>query len=166
MIRLNTYRTYKRTLDDLIRWGFIRLVEKSHNQYSCNRITLIIHGEKGENAFALESEAKSEAKSIAEINTEKSGMDSKSKAEQVYTNYTKRKTNKHIKKEFKPPTLEEVKKYFDENGYSPEVAITAYMHYYLAGWHDSKGNPVLNWKQKMHTVWFKTENKKKERMLA
>ena len=33
-------------------------------------------------------------------------------------------------------------------------------YYNDADWFDSKGNPVLNWKQKMRSVWFKNEYKK------
>ena len=76
------------------------------------------------------------------------------------------KSEKKFKTQFIIPTLEEVKQYFDENGYSSESAIKAHNHYSLANWHDVKNKPVLNWRQKMNTVWFKEENKKKVRMLA
>ena len=35
----------------------------------------------------------------------------------------------------------------------------AFDYYDCADWHDSKGNKVKNWKQKMQAVWFKDENK-------
>ena len=63
------------------------------------------------------------------------------------------------KQKFIPPTLEEVEIYFVENGYSAEAAKKAFQHYNLANWHDTNGKPVLNWKQKMNTIWFKDENK-------
>lgn len=61
-----------------------------------------------------------------------------------------------------PPTLQEVINYFIEKGYSEESAKKAF-EYYEAGrqnghWFDSRGNIVLNWKQKMNSVWFKPEN--------
>lgn len=34
------YRHYKKTLDDLVRWGFISIISKSHNQHTCNQISL------------------------------------------------------------------------------------------------------------------------------
>jgi hypothetical protein len=61
---------------------------------------------------------------------------------------------------FVPPTVEMVKQYFDEKGYSESSAITAWEFYAVADWIDSKGNPVKNWKQKMISVWFKQENLK------
>jgi hypothetical protein len=62
-------------------------------------------------------------------------------------------------KEFVPPSLEELKMYFGENGYRRESAMKAYNYYSVADWHDSKGNKIINWKQKMQAVWFKDENK-------
>jgi len=64
-----------------------------------------------------------------------------------------------MNKTFVPPLVEEVMEYFKENGYSKESALKAFNHYALAEWHDTGGKPVLNWKQKMNTVWFKDENR-------
>jgi uncharacterized protein YdaU (DUF1376 family) len=63
------------------------------------------------------------------------------------------------KKIFIPPTIEEVKKYFLENGYSPELAERFFKGYAAADWKDSKGDQVKNWKQKAQHVWFKPESK-------
>ena len=69
------------------------------------------------------------------------------------------KEKRRKKKPFTPPSLSEVEIYFSENGYNKEVGIKAWMGYDAANWFDSKGNPILNWKQKMINVWFKDENK-------
>jgi uncharacterized protein YdaU (DUF1376 family) len=69
-----------------------------------------------------------------------------------------KKIVKRKRKSFIPPTLEEVISYFEKNGYKQEVARRAWMGYNEANWHDTKGDPVLNWKQKMINVWFKPEN--------
>lgn len=68
---------------------------------------------------------------------------------------------KKVKKKFIPPTIFEFENYFIENGFSKELANRAFMGYHVADWFDSKGNPVLNWKQKCLNVWFKEENKEK-----
>ena len=39
-IGIKSYNTYKKTLTDLIEWGFITMVQKSTNQYSSNIIAL------------------------------------------------------------------------------------------------------------------------------
>lgn len=67
--------------------------------------------------------------------------------------------DKKVKPKFIPPTLDEVKVYFKEKGYSEVSAEKAFNYYDVAEWKDSKGNQVKNWKQKMMGVWFKEENK-------
>ena len=72
----------------------------------------------------------------------------------------KEKESKDISK-FIPPIVEDVLNYFEENGYSREVANKAYHYYNNLGWKNSKGNQVVNWKNTMLNNWFKDENKKK-----
>ena len=67
--------------------------------------------------------------------------------------------NNRRRKKFVKPTLEEVEKYFFENGYKPEIGKKAWMGYDTANWFDSKGDPILSWKQKMINVWFRDEHK-------
>jgi hypothetical protein len=56
---------------------------------------------------------------------------------------------KSIKKEFTPPTLEEVKTWFVENGSTAQAGAKAWQYYTDGEWIDSKGTPVKNWRQKM-----------------
>lgn len=59
------------------------------------------------------------------------------------------------RKRFTPPTLEEVKAYVQEKGYSVDAEY--FFKYYAEGdWIDSKGNQVKNWKQKLIT-WAKKD---------
>lgn len=60
---------------------------------------------------------------------------------------------------FAPPSVDDVISYFVLKGYTEESARKAFDFYDVADWHDSKGNPVKNWKQKMINVWFKEEHK-------
>jgi hypothetical protein len=59
---------------------------------------------------------------------------------------------------FTPPQIEEVKLFFEENGFVN--GERAWNYYNDADWKDSTGKPVKNWKQKMRGVWFKDENRK------
>ena len=68
-----------------------------------------------------------------------------------------RKDKKRVKS-IKPPELWEVKAYFCENGYTEKSAEDAFNYYEAGNWHDSQGNKVKSWKQKMRGVWFKPEN--------
>jgi hypothetical protein len=69
------------------------------------------------------------------------------------------KKEETLEKKLSKPTVEEVKIYFKENGYTEESGAKAWNYYNVADWKDSKGNKVLSWKQKMQSVWFKDENK-------
>jgi formaldehyde-activating enzyme involved in methanogenesis len=40
-IGIKNYRTYIKSLNDLVEWGFIEMIEKSKNQYSANIIALV-----------------------------------------------------------------------------------------------------------------------------
>jgi hypothetical protein len=67
----------------------------------------------------------------------------------------------------KPPSLEEVISYFDENGYTKESATKMFEYYEESRkprgrvWKDGRGNTVKNWKQKARSIWFKPDNLKK-----
>ncbi len=71
----------------------------------------------------------------------------------------KEKEESNKEKGFTAPTIEEVKAFFLEKGYSESSAIKAFNYYDVANWIDGKGNKVKNWRQKMNGVWFKEENK-------
>jgi len=62
---------------------------------------------------------------------------------------------------YPPESIDEVIKFFIENGYTKESAINAFKYYedQVPPWHDTNQKPVLSWKSKMRVVWFKPENK-------
>lgn len=66
-------------------------------------------------------------------------------------------------KEFIPPTLDEVKEFFKDRGYTEESAIKFHDYYSLGNWKDGKGSQVKNWKQKSISVWFRDEHKIKDK---
>lgn len=74
-------------------------------------------------------------------------------------NNSNTKVTKKSTKAIRPEDVNEVINYFIENGYRKDVAEKVYKYYSEADWKDSKGNKVLNWKQKCQAVWFKDENK-------
>lgn len=81
---------------------------------------------------------------------------------EVNTNTNNNISAKPKKKGFVPPTLEEAKVFFRENGYTEEVAIRAFKHYEENDWKDTYNNKVLNWKSKMRNNWFKDQYKIQE----
>lgn len=81
-----------------------------------------------------------------------------------YGEIEKEKEKEKRDKRFIPPTLEEIKAYINENGYS--VDADKFFSYYTAGnWKDSQGKPVKNWKQKIIT-WQKKDTTPKKYVTA
>jgi hypothetical protein len=108
----------------------------------------ILHG-GGEQKFVTPHEQK-----FADNNT---GMNN-TMNNNIYI-YGQNAKNVHSKKrkEFVPPTLEEVQAYVTEKGYNIDVSYF-YEYYQTTDWHDKKGNKVKNWKLTCLT-WHKNSNK-------
>ena len=64
-----------------------------------------------------------------------------------------------VKGKFVPPTIDEFKTYFRENGFREDVAERAWKAYDANSWKDSRDKPVKNWKSKCQNVWFREEHK-------
>lgn len=101
---------------------------------------------------ARESVNKRWSKDKADTNVLQSNYDTNTIKER------KEKEKKEKKIKFTAPSVEEVKDYFKEKGYTEESAKKFYDYYSVADWKDSKGKKVKNWKQKAQSVWFKPEN--------
>lgn len=64
---------------------------------------------------------------------------------------------------FVPPTIEDVTTFILNDLSDYNINANQIFNYYNdADWHDSKGNKVKNWKQKIRGVWCKDENKKSD----
>lgn len=173
-IGVKSWHTYIKAFNELIEWKFFILIERSKNQYSANIIALTYFDEALDEALD-EAITKHESKhmteqeqsiyqssdSIYKLITDnlKPITDNYSKFEKFVLSLSKVKKEKRVIKEFIPPTIDEVKIYFKENNYKEETAIKMFNSYSVADWIDSKGNKILNWKQKAQMVWFKDENK-------
>lgn len=72
----------------------------------------------------------------------------------------KNSNNSKATKRFTPPSKQDVSDYCRANGYDIDVDMF-YAYYAEGNWHDSKGNPVKNWKQKVIT-WSKKNQKPKQ----
>ena len=181
-IGIKSYNTYKKTFDDLIKFKFIILIEKSQNQYSSNIIALSIFDKALDKALD-KATAKHTTKQVrSTIQSTGESNDSIDIHNTIIPN-TEIQNTEYIqteKKEFefpsenpknKPasktkkmilPNLNEVIDYFKENGYSEAAAKKAFEYYEAAKedgkWFDAHGSQVLSWKQKMRGVWFKPEN--------
>ena len=115
---------------------------------------------KSNNKFTLLTIVKYSTYQITNSNEEQQSNNKVTTKEQQSNTNKNDKNDKNDKnRKFIPPLLQDVKDFFKRKGYTESSAITAFNHYDLADWHDTRGNPVKNWKQKMNSVWFKPENK-------
>lgn len=57
------------------------------------------------------------------------------------------------RKVFTPPTMDEWLDFCREKNLDLGKMRNAYESYVVADWHDSQGNPIRNWKQKILQVW-------------
>ena len=64
---------------------------------------------------------------------------------------------KRTNRVFIPPTFEQIKSYIDEKGYNVDPKV--FLDFFHPNWIDSKGNKVLNWKQKIIT-WSSLGNER------
>mgnify|MGYP006266661081 CR=1 FL=1 len=74
------------------------------------------------------------------------------------------KKKEPVKKQFIPPSLTDMIDFFKSKGFNEQGAKKAHEYYSLGDWKDSKGKPVINWKQKMVANWFRDEYKLKPQM--
>jgi len=88
-----------------------------------------------------ETEAKQKQK-LSEIEANKNKNKNENKKEN-------KNENENKKKNTAPPTLEEVKQWFIEQGSTAEQGAKAWQYYSDGNWHDANGKPVKNWRQKM-----------------
>lgn len=62
------------------------------------------------------------------------------------------------RKEFVPPTAEQVTEYAASCGYL--ISAGDFMHFYESNdWKDSNDRPIKNWKLKLRQVWFRNARK-------
>lgn len=92
---------------------------------------------------------KKQTESITEANKNKNKNENKNE---------NKKENENKKKNFQPPTLEEVSQWFVEQGSTAEAGAKAWQYYTDGDWIDAKGQPVRNWRQKMRGGrWLETK---------
>lgn len=160
-IGIKKHQTYIKYFQELIDWGFIKLVQKSQNQYSANIISLMYakpkNGKPLDKAFVRHAAKQTETngQSIGQSNGQSTGQ-SNSSIDKQRTKNKEQRTNIFI-----PPRIEEVIMFFKEKGFEENIARRAFDHYALAdpAWTDSNGKNVRSWKSKMNTVWCKEENR-------
>lgn len=157
-----TPQTYRSTIDYLKATN--RITTKTTNRFTT--ITICNYDEYQDlNSLDDQQDNQQNNKPITNQQPTNNQPITTNKNEKNDKNEKNEENNARRKNSFMPPSLEEVKAFFKERGFTQESAVKAWNHYDLFNWHDTSGKPVLNWKQKMNSVWFKPENKIVERKL-
>lgn len=161
-VGIKSYNTYIKTLRDLISFGFIEMIEKSQNQYSSNIIALSKFNKSLDKSLdkALIKHTTKQSETTVQTND--------SIYKQINNEPLNNEQGNKGDDKSSIPSLVEVRNYFDENGYDPDVGEKAFNIYNASlednpkrrYWRDSRDNLIKNWKMKMRSVWFKPENVK------
>lgn len=155
-IGIRSYNTYIKTLNDLIDFGFIKMIEKSKNQYSSNIIALSNFNKALDKALdkALIKHTTKQVKSTRQ------SIDSINKQETI----NKETINKNI------PAFNDFKNYVLEN--EPNIDLKAlelkYKSWIENDWKDGNNKQIKNWKSKiLNTIQFlprNTDNKQTNKL--
>lgn len=153
-IGISKYSTYIKYFNELIKWGFLEMVQKSTNQYSANIISLqtampkngkaldkalVRHGIK-QSEKQLESEGESNHESDGSIIKQ---LNNKQDNKRDNTSSVLSESNLFLKPQI--PTKEEVQRFFIGSGGTTEMADKFYNKYEALGWY-LNNSPIKNFR--------------------
>lgn len=148
-IGIHSYNTYTNTLTDLIEWGFIKMIQKSKNQYSSNII-----------ALSNFNKASTEALDKAMINHASKQSESTGESTDSINKQVNKETSKPSKPKTEIPDYQLFLDYFKslKQVYKPELEFSLQSKYETwveDGWKDGNGKKIVNWKTKLkNTIPF------------
>jgi hypothetical protein len=155
-IGIKSYKTYKKVIIDLVKWGFIIMVDESKNQYSSNVVSL----EKNTKATtkALDKALiKHGSKQVQSTDQSSVSIDKQVTIEPLTNN-----------KAFSPPTKDEVFEYMKEKVPLHDARREAdkfFYYYESVGWLVGGKTKMKNWKSSA-SGWltrFPTDHKQKDK---
>ena len=111
--------------------------------------------EAGSKGGKAKANAKANAKATLKQNSSTKGKESKEK--EIKEKEIKEKKSKV----FIPPSPKEFSDYCKAEGYY-HIAENAFKGYEEGDWHDTHGNKIKNWKQKLQNGWFKNSEKRED----
>ncbi len=175
-VGIKSYNTYKKTLDDLVEWEFVMMIERSKNQYSSNIIALSnfdkAHNKALDKALMKHTTKQSEStqQSIDSIDIQIYKSTNLQEREEFLQNSDTPPNSKNLKnevdlkneeqekekkvppkkrKKFVPPSLQEVQEYCNERNNGVD-AWRWYNFYQAKGWLIGK-NKMKDWKAAVRT---------------
>lgn len=149
VLGIKSYNTYISTLNDLVEFGFIIMVEKSKNQYSSNIIALSNFNKAHNKAIvkAIQKQSESTCESICSI--------TKPINHKIYKLLNKEEGKN---KNFFPPSLLEIKKEIEIKIFKTVNAESFFNFYESKNWYVGK-NKMKSWQ--MALAGWESRNKEK-----
>jgi hypothetical protein len=147
-IGVHSYNTYKKGLEDLVDWGFIKMIERSKNQYSSNIIALSFFDEA-----QYEAPDKALDRAVSKHATEHCRSTIQSTVS-IYKQENIEQENKEQAGAESFPSIEDCIQASQMSGFTKEQG-EAYYHFRNAnGWMVARGKegnlfPIANWRSDM-----------------
>jgi hypothetical protein len=160
--KIGSNNTYHKCLKDLDRLGYI-VYSPSNSPIVASKITCIRFDITADTTGGIGADiaADSTDATIYKLVNYKTSKQVNGATPDFFSNVSSTQTRNNTRLKFTPPTLDEVKMFFQENRQSIAKAEKAYQYYLEGKWRDVKGKPIVNWKQKMISVWFEELPKEK-----
>jgi hypothetical protein len=149
---IGSYNTYKKTLEDLIEFGFVKIVSDSKNQYQSKII-------------ALSKNDKASDKALDKANIKASNKASDKATDSIYE-----QRNKETKNKENIPTFEEFFNFLTEKYIELNLVAENYRYgwklkfdsWEANNWIDGNGKQIKNWKSKALNTLKYIEPKKEK----
>jgi len=151
---IRNYKTYRKCINDLAEFGFIRIISQAINQHQAVVV-----------AWGKNTKADTEALTEALTKAQSEALTHIGELSNYITKETKKEGGKKKvkeKKKFIAPSVDEVKTYFEEKGYPLDLVDQVYSHYADADWTKANGIKVIDWKRTISNNWQEKFNKHRE----
>jgi len=140
---IGSYSTYKKALDSLIAFGFVKEVASSKNQFQ-SRVIALAKSDKATDKTLDKALIKASAETLDNTTAETPDKSFDSIIEQVTTN--NEQLTKKVVSRFTPPSLSEVASYILEKKYLTISADSFWNFYESKNWYVGK-NKMKDWKK-------------------
>jgi hypothetical protein len=154
-VGIKSYNTFKKTLDDLVEWGFLKMIERSKNQYSANIIALSNFDKAP--TKALDKALLKHGTKQSESTQQSTDSINKQETNKPF-NYKQGDSDHPFKSEMQndpidvPKDLQEVLDYCKQINIPIGRGKVFHAYYDDANWCFTRGGqfiPVANWRQKL-----------------
>jgi hypothetical protein len=152
---IRNYKTYRKCVQDLAKFGFIRIVSEAINQHQAMVV-----------AWGKNTKADTEALPEALTKAQHEALPHIGELSNYRTKELKKESGeKKVKerKKFIAPSVDEVRAYFEEKAYPLDLVQQVYSHYADADWTKANGGKVIDWKRTISNNWQEKFDRHKAR---